>query len=104
MSLLSPPTVPLDRRQSPTALTVARGTQRLLLALGLSCVGELALVSGRGADLVAAGGSGDISERRSKTPSRVFRRRWKTAPLQTSWPPFVLPPPGPRPAGSPPRR
>src|SRR5712691_5104561 len=60
MSLVSPPMVPLDRRQSPTALAVARGTQRLLLALGLSCVAELSLLSGRRADLVALGGDGEI--------------------------------------------
>src|SRR5579872_822935 len=48
--LISPPPVPLDRRQSPTALAVARGTQRMLLALGLSCVAELPLLSGRRAD------------------------------------------------------
>ena len=49
MSLVSPNTVafPVDGRQSPTALAVARGTQRLLLALGLSCVCELPLGSGR---------------------------------------------------------
>ena len=60
MSMISPPTVPLDRRQSPTALAVARGTQRLLLTLGLSCVAELPLVSGRRADLVGLGGDGEI--------------------------------------------
>ena len=42
------------------ALTIARGTQRLLLALGLSCVRELSLLSGRRADLVALGGDGEI--------------------------------------------
>jgi hypothetical protein len=60
MLRVSPPMVPLDRRQSLTALTVGRGTQRLLLALGLSCVAELPLVSGRRADLVALGGDGEI--------------------------------------------
>ncbi len=60
MSLASPPTIPLDRRQSATALTIARGTQRLLLALGLSCVAEMPLMSGRRADLVALGGDGEI--------------------------------------------
>jgi hypothetical protein len=38
--------VPADGCQSETALAVARGTQRLLLlALGLSCVAELPLLS-----------------------------------------------------------
>ena len=51
---------PIDGRQSPTALAVARGTTRLLHSLGLSVVSELALASGRRADLVAIGASGDI--------------------------------------------
>ena len=52
--------VPVDGRQSPTALAVARGTGRLLLSLGFCCVSELALASGRRADLVALGGNGEI--------------------------------------------
>src|SRR5215467_3396363 len=60
MSMVSLPAIPPDRRQSPTALAVARGTQRLLLTLGLSCVAELPLLSGRRADLVALGGDGEI--------------------------------------------
>src|SRR5436190_16509221 len=53
-------TLPPDLRQSATALAVARGTQRLLTAHGLSCVSELSLPSGRRADLVALGGNGEI--------------------------------------------
>jgi hypothetical protein len=52
--------LPPDLRQSPTALAIARGTQRLLTSFGLSCVGELPLPSGRRADLVALGANGDI--------------------------------------------
>jgi hypothetical protein len=52
--------LPVDGRQSPTALAVARGTTRLLHALGYSVVSELALASGRRADLVALGTAGDI--------------------------------------------
>jgi hypothetical protein len=52
--------LPPDGRQSATALAVARGTTRLLHSLGLSVVTELPLPSGRRADLVALGGSGDI--------------------------------------------
>ena len=52
--------VPADGRQSETALLVARGTMRLLLSLGFSCVSELPLPSGRRADLVALDGSGEI--------------------------------------------
>jgi hypothetical protein len=50
----------VDGRQSPGALAIARGTMRLLLSLGFSCVSELALASGRRADLVALGGDGAI--------------------------------------------
>jgi hypothetical protein len=53
-------TAPVDGRQSETALAVARGTSRLLLSLGFCCVSELALASGRRADLVATGGNGEI--------------------------------------------
>jgi len=52
--------LPPDLRQSPTALAVAKGTQRLLTAFGLSCVAELSLPSGRRADLVALGNGGEI--------------------------------------------
>ena len=52
--------LPPDLRQSPTALAVARGTQRLLTSLGLTCVAELPLPSGRRADLVALSGDGEI--------------------------------------------
>ena len=43
---------PPDRRQSETALAIARGTARLLRSLGFSCISELPLPSGRRADLV----------------------------------------------------
>ena len=51
---------PLDRRQSETALAIARGTARLLRSLGFSCISELPLPSGRRADLVALNERGDI--------------------------------------------
>ena len=51
---------PLDRRQSETALAIARGTARLLRSLGFSCIGELPLPSGRRADLVALNEKGEI--------------------------------------------
>jgi hypothetical protein len=54
------PAPPCDGRQSPTALAVSRGAQRLLLSLGLACVSELPLASGRRADLVALGGDGEV--------------------------------------------
>lgn len=55
-----PLTLAPDRRQSETALTVARGTSRLLRSLGFSCLSELPLPSGRRADLVALNARNDI--------------------------------------------
>jgi len=52
--------LPIDGRQSPAALKVARGTTRLLHSLAFSVVGELPLASGRRADLVALGTGGEI--------------------------------------------
>ncbi|MBV8743814.1 MAG: MmcB family DNA repair protein [Xanthobacteraceae bacterium] len=49
-----------DGRQSARALAIARGTQRLLTALGRACVAELPLPSGRRADLVALADDGEI--------------------------------------------
>jgi hypothetical protein len=52
--------LPVDGRQSPTALKVARGATRLLHSLGFSVVSELPLASGRRADLVALGTGGEL--------------------------------------------
>ena len=52
--------LPIDRRQSSTALAVARGTTRLLHSLGFAVVNELPLASGRRADLVALAGDGEV--------------------------------------------
>ena len=52
--------LPVDGRQSATALAVARGTTRLLHSLGFSVVSELPFASGRRADLVALGRDGEI--------------------------------------------
>jgi hypothetical protein len=51
---------PVDGRQSEAALAIARGTGRLLLSLGFCCVSELALPSGRRADIAALDGAGEI--------------------------------------------
>jgi hypothetical protein len=51
---------PADGRQSDTALAVARGTARLLRSLGFACISELALPSGRRADLVALNERGEV--------------------------------------------
>jgi len=49
-----------DGRQSETALAIARGTSRLLRALGFACLSELPLPSGRRADLVALNERGEV--------------------------------------------
>jgi hypothetical protein len=56
----APARLPVDGRQSETALAVARGTTRLLHALGFSVVAELPLPSGRRADLTALGRDGEV--------------------------------------------
>ncbi len=78
MTVTFPPFVPIDRRQSSTALAVSRGTQRLLVTLGLSCIAELPLASDRRADLVALGGNGDIWIVEIKSSIEDFRadRKW----------------------------
>ncbi len=70
--------VPVDGRQSQTALAVARGTARLLHSLGYCVVSELALASGRRADLVALGGSGEIWIVEIKSSVEDFRadQKW----------------------------
>lgn len=80
MALNSPAlTLPPDLRQSPTALAVARGTQRLLTSLGLTCVSELSLPSGRRADLVALGAGGEIWIVEIKSSVADFRadQKWQ---------------------------
>src|SRR5262249_22567243 len=52
--------LPVDGRQSPTALAVTRGSTRLLHSLGFSVVSDLPLPSGRRADLVALGSDGEV--------------------------------------------
>lgn len=71
--------LPPDLRQSPTALAVARGTQRLLGSLGFNCIPELALPSGRRADLVAIGGDGEIWIIEIKSSIADFRadQKWQ---------------------------
>lgn len=71
--------VPVDGRQSETALAVARGTMRLLLSLGFCCVSELPLASGRRADLVALDGAGEIWIVEIKSSIADFRadQKWQ---------------------------
>ena len=69
---------PVDGRQSPTALAIARGTARFLHALGYCVVSELALPSGRRADLVALGDDGEIVIIEIKSSVADFRadQKW----------------------------
>jgi hypothetical protein len=70
--------LPVDGRQSPTALRIARGTTRLLHTLGFSVLSELPLASGRRADLVALGTDGEIWIVEIKSSVADFRadRKW----------------------------
>lgn len=56
----SPAELLADGRQSETALSVQRGTGRLLRALGFSLITEMPLASGRRADIVAMSQKGDL--------------------------------------------
>src|SRR2546423_15414476 len=70
--------VPPDGRQSQTALAVARGTTRLLHQFGFSAVSELALPSGRRADLVALNNAGEVWIVEIKSSVEDFRtdQKW----------------------------
>ena len=80
---LSDSLLPPDGRQSAMALAIARGTQRLLRALGHSCVSELPLASGRRADLVALGADGEIWIVEIKSSIEDFR-------VDQKWPDYRL--------------
>lgn len=71
--------IPVDGRQSETALRIARGTARLLHAHGFCVVSELGLPSGRRADLVALDASGEIWIVEIKSSVADFRadQKWQ---------------------------
>src|SRR6202166_2063882 len=75
----SPLELPVDGRQSETALAVARGTARLLHAHGFCVVNELGLPSGRRADLVGLDASGEIWIVEIKSSVADFRadQKWQ---------------------------
>jgi hypothetical protein len=75
---LLPAPVPVDGRQSPAPLAIARGTARYLHALGYGVVSELPLPSGRRADLVALGSGGEILIVEIKSSVADFRadQKW----------------------------
>ena len=70
--------LPIDGRQSPTALAIGRGATRLLHYLGFSVVSELSLASGRRADLVGLGANGEIwiVEIKSSVADLRADRKW----------------------------
>jgi hypothetical protein len=71
--------LPVDGRQSATALAVARGATRLLHSLGFAVVSELALASGRRADLVALSAAGEVWIVEIKSSIADFRadQKWQ---------------------------
>ena len=71
--------LPGDGRQSETAVAVARGTARLLHALGRCVVSELPLPSGRRADLVALDSGDEIWIVEIKSSVADFRadQKWQ---------------------------
>jgi len=75
--------LPIDGRQSERALAIARGTGRLLLQHGFSCVSELPLASGRRADIVALDQAGEIWIVEIKSSIADFRADQK-------WPDYRL--------------
>src|SRR5262249_10742843 len=63
----------LDGGRATAAAALARGTARLLRALGFSTLSELPLASGRRADLVGLGADGEIVIVEVKSSVAVFR-------------------------------
>jgi hypothetical protein len=81
MKLVATPPLqlPVDGRQSETALRIARGAARLLHAHGFCVVSELGLPSGRRADLVALDAGGEIWIVEIKSSVADFRadQKWQ---------------------------
>jgi hypothetical protein len=74
---------PVDRRQSPRALSVARGVGRLVRARGFAMVAELPLATGRRADIVALGPGGEMWIVEIKSSVEDFR-------VDQKWPDYRL--------------
>src|SRR5260370_22748051 len=73
------PQLPLDGRQSETALMIARGVRRMLRMSGFSSVTELPLLDGRRADIVALHGDGSLLIIEIKSSIADFRadHKWR---------------------------
>lgn len=71
--------LPVDGRQSETALAIARGTSRLLRSFGFSTLSELPLPNGRRADLVALNARGEVWIVEIKSSLADFRadQKWE---------------------------
>ena len=74
---------PVDGRQSERASFVARGVGRLMRARGFAIVSEVSLATGRRADIVGLGPSGDIWIVEIKSSIEDFRADLK-------WPDYRL--------------
>ena len=83
----------VDRRQSETALLVARGVRRMLRSLGFSSVTELPLASGRRADIVALGADGSFHVIEIKSSVADFRAdcKWRDYRLHCDKLYFAIP-------------
>jgi hypothetical protein len=71
--------LPLDGRQSETALMIARGVRRMLRMRGFSSVTELPLLDGRRADIVALHCDGSLLIIEIKSSIADFRadHKWR---------------------------
>ena len=71
--------LPVDGRQSETALMIARGVPRLLRVRGFSSLTELPLAGGRWADIAAVNGDGEVLIVEVKSSPADFRadRKWR---------------------------
>jgi hypothetical protein len=78
MSVLERPILPVDGRQSAMATAICRGVGRTLHQHGFVAVAELALPSGRRADLAALGPRGEIwiVEIKSSVVDFQVDRKW----------------------------
>jgi hypothetical protein len=74
---------PVDGRQSPHALSVARGVGRLIRSHGFAMVTELPLATGRRADIVALGAGGEMWIVEIKSSVEDFR-------VDQKWPDYRL--------------
>lgn len=85
--------VPVDGRQSETALRVARGVRRLLRSLGYSSLTELPLASGRRADIVALAADATVHIIEIKSSIADFRAdaKWQDYRLHCDRLYFAIP-------------